>query len=78
MFPRLGDAARRHSLVAYFALAFVLTWIGSGVYLLSGRLAGGLLPAILAGLGVVVWYYGPALAAIMVTKARDGSVGVRQ
>ncbi len=67
---------KRHPLVMYFVLAFIFTWlilspgVASTLGLLDLQFDGTVL-TILGGLG-------PLLAAILVTKATEGSEGVRK
>jgi membrane protease YdiL (CAAX protease family) len=78
MTARLRAIAGNHPLITYFVLAFAFTWIGSLVYYFTLSKGGQALPAFLGLPGAIVWYYGPALAAIIVTRAIDGTTGVRQ
>jgi len=70
--------ARSYSLITYFVLAFAFTWIGSLIYYFTIPKGGQALPSILGLPGVIVWYYGPALAAFAVTRVLDGTAGIRQ
>ena len=68
-------AVRKHPLVAFFVLAFALTWANwvPQVLVSRGVLSGSVPPSIglLAG-------YGPALAAIIVTSITAGRLGLRR
>jgi uncharacterized protein len=71
---------RQHSLVAYFALAYVLTWITTLPLVLSQRglavinLPEGLLLILL----LLATYIGPLPAALIVTGIVEGKPGVKQ
>lgn len=72
----LRTAIKNHPLVAYFVLAYAFTWIGSLVYV-AVIPNGGALPGFLALPGVVIWYYGPCLAALLTVWASEAG-GVRR
>src|SRR5215212_7739490 len=71
---------RQHSLVAYFVLAYVLTWITTLPLVLSQRglavlnLPEGLLLILL----LLATYIGPLPAALIVTGILEGKPGVKQ
>ena len=73
--PRPGFL-KRNSLVAYFVLAYGITWI------LSIMATKGLLPlqlpTAIRTFGSILLHYGPALAAIIVAGIVGGSAGVRE
>ena len=71
-------AAGRRPLLAYLVLAFTLTWAGSGVYLLTLPRGGRVLPPIVGVLAIIPWYFGPALAALIVTGLTEGRAGIRR
>ncbi len=74
----LAASITRHPLVAYFTLAFAGTWILFVPILLSGRGLGLISIPDAAGLilFVVSTYAGPFLAALIVTRILDGSIGL--
>jgi uncharacterized protein len=70
----LRITVQRHSLVAYFVAAYTLSW---AIALPLAAVAQGLLP-----LALPLWLhyltaFGPALAALLVTRIVDGPEGVR-
>lgn len=67
---------KKHSLPVYFVLAFVITWTGSLIYYFSTPQGGASLPPFLALPAVFVWYFGPCLSAIIVTRGsmQQGSI----
>lgn len=58
----------RFPLAAYFLLAYAITW---GFSFLAAASSGAI-----AALGGLLFIYGPACAALLVSAARDGSAGV--
>jgi membrane protease YdiL (CAAX protease family) len=70
------SAIRRRLLLAYFVLAFALTWGGTLLYHFAGPQGGQRLPSLAAFPGIVFWYYGPALAALAVMWVGEGKAGV--
>jgi uncharacterized protein len=62
----------KYPLIVYFMLAFAITWIGSTTYVLSLHQNGQVLPAFLGFPGMLTWYYGPFLAATLVTWISGG------
>ena len=76
---RLRRAIARRPLLAFFVLAFGISW---SFLLADGLGAYGLIPfrLTLSGLGlilVLLMSYGPTLAALVVTSATDGRQGMR-
>ena len=69
---------RRRPLLAYFVLAFVLTWGGTLLYQSIGPQNGGALPSLIAIPGIILWYYGPALATFIVTWSSERKDGLRR
>jgi membrane protease YdiL (CAAX protease family) len=74
----LSDIVKKHPLTAFFVLAFSLTWIGSTVYYFAVPNGGQILPAFLATPSGIFWYYGPCLAAVIVTRVSEGKESVRR
>ena len=72
MMVTLRNSVRKHALVAFFILAYAFTWAGSLIYVFGIDQA-----SLLTLPGAVVWYYGPALAAILITTLAEGALGVR-
>jgi len=70
------NGIRRRPLLSYFVLAFVFTWGGSLLYYFAGPRGGQTLPSLATLPGVVLWYYGPMLAALAVTLVGEGKSGV--
>lgn len=68
---------KRHPLGAFFALAYGVTWLGSSLYVLATTSGRSSLPNLPAVLGGILWYYGPCLAALLVTRLGEGVHGVR-
>lgn len=70
---------QRHPLLAYFAIAFAGTWIVFAPIMLS---AGFNLFPLADGASFLLFflsaYTGPALAALLVTRATEGAAGVRR
>jgi len=78
MRPWLSETIKKHPLVTFFILAFALTWIGSTIYYFALPHSGQVLPAFLRTPSGIFWYYGPCLAAIIVTRLTGGKGSVRQ
>lgn len=83
--PRSGvkGLIRRRPLVAYFVLAFVLTWLPILPMTLSRNAGIGLLPYDLPDilsimLFVLTTFMGPTMAALIVTAATEGRMGVKR
>lgn len=68
---------RNHPLLSFVILAFSITWIGSSIYHFSFQERYIELPAIFALLSSFIWYYGPCLAALIVSRITKGSLGIR-
>jgi len=68
-------AVTRHPLVAFFVLAFVLTWANWIPQVLAAR---GLYSLSVPGFIGILAGYGPALAAIIVTSIAAGRPGLRR
>src|SRR5262245_36150586 len=80
--PRRGVKAllARHSLVSFFVLAYVGTWLLELPYVLS-EYGAGLLPIrnpLLLWTSPVSVFMGPFLAAFVMTGATEGRAGVRR
>lgn len=73
--PRPGFP-KRNSLVAYFVLAYGITWILS--IMATKGLLPFQLPTAIRTLGSILLHYGPALAAIIVAGIVGGRAGVRE
>lgn len=69
---------RKHFLVKFFILAFGFTWIGSTIYFFTLPRNGAILPPFLTFPSSVFWYYGPFLAAIIVTRITGGQANIRR
>ena len=67
---------KRNSLVAYFILAYGITWILS--IIATKGLLPFQLPTAIRTFGSLLLHYGPALAAIIVTGIAGGRVGVQK
>ena len=76
---RLAVLARRHPLVAYFALAYLLAWPLMMPILISQRGVGWVeLPEAVLGVAFLgVTFAGPLPAALLMTGLTDGRSGVR-
>ncbi len=68
---------RKHPLLVYFLLAFAITWMGSTLYTFTLPRSGPLLPAWLNLPGVLLWYFGPFLAALIATRLTRQPGGIR-
>jgi len=68
---------KKHHLLAYFILAYAITWIGSLLYYFALP-HNGQLPFFLNIPGTIVWYYGPCLAAIIVARVTGGKGSLRK
>lgn len=64
----------QNPLAAFFALAYGITWLSSAVA--TPGLLPIELPAIVRGLGAILWHFGPALAAILVAGATGGTAAL--
>ena len=78
MATKTPNILQRYPLAAYFVLAYAITWGGSIVYYLSTPAGGRALPAFLLLPAAIVWYYGPALSALLVTRANEGPGSIRR
>lgn len=76
----IANWIRRHSLVAYFVLAYLLTWVTTLPLVLSQRGLGiiNLPEALLLVLLLLATYIGPLPAAFIVTRIAEGKPGVKQ
>lgn len=76
----LANWIRRHSLVAYFGLAYALTWAATLPLVLSQRGLGmvNLPEGLLLALLLLATYIGPLPAAFMVTGIVEGKLGVKR
>lgn len=63
-------------LTAFFGLAYLMTWLGSSLHYFSSVHAGKALPVVFNLPGALVWYYGPFLAAVMVSACMGGKARV--
>lgn len=68
---------QKHPLPTYFCLAFTITWIGSLIYYFSTHKPVAAFPSFFSFPGVIIWFYGPASAAYLVTRLSEGKAGVR-
>ncbi len=81
----MRELVKRHPLLCFFALAYGVSWLAWGPYLLSGSGLGLLpnihIPALLGTTQLVGMlpgaYLGPVTAAFVVTLAADGRAGLR-
>jgi hypothetical protein len=78
MLTRIRQCIQTHPLVAFFLLAYALTWSGSLFYVLTTPGESNGMPSLRGLPGVLVWYYGPCLAALIVTAVTVGKDGLRQ
>lgn len=69
---------KKNPLVAFFVVAFAITWFASLVYYFALPSHGGQLPLALTTPAALLWYYGPCLAALMITWITDGRAGLRR
>ncbi|MBN2391255.1 MAG: CPBP family intramembrane metalloprotease [Anaerolineae bacterium] len=74
----MSSIIRRRPLLVYFVLAFVLTWGGTLLHQLAGPQRDSVLPSLFAVPGILMWYYGPALAAVIVVWSSEGKDGLRR
>lgn len=74
----ISGTIKKYPLAAFFILAFTLTWIGSTIYYFAVPNGGQVLPAFLRTPSGIFWYYGPCLAATIVTRVTGGKGSVRQ
>ncbi|MDQ3913299.1 MAG: CPBP family intramembrane metalloprotease [Actinomycetota bacterium] len=71
----LRDSIKRHPLIAFFALAYVISWILVSPLVLEGLgLTGNLVPPSWHAFGAL----GPILSAFIVAGATEGRAGVRE
>lgn len=68
---------RKRPLLVYFLLAFAITWVGSILYTFTLPRSGPLLPTWLNLPGVLLWYFGPCLAALVATRLTHQPGGIR-
>lgn len=68
---------KAHSLEAFFGLAYLCTWLGSGLYLLASRGSSSQIPGLLSLPGFLLWYFGPLLSALVVWGSNLGRVSFR-
>lgn len=68
---------KNHPFLSFVILAFSITWVGSSIYHFSFQKRSIELPAIFALLSSFIWYYGPCLAALVVTRMTKGNLGIR-
>jgi len=73
--PRAGRT-NRHSLIAYFLLAYGITWFFS--ILGTPRFVPFQIPPAVVALSSILLHYGPALAAIIVTRIEGGGTAIRR
>ena len=76
----IANWIRRHSLVAYFVLAYVLTWVTTLPLVLSQRGLGmvNLPEELLLLLLLLATYIGPLPSALLITGIVEGKPGVKQ
>jgi hypothetical protein len=67
----------RHPIAAFYGLATAITWAGS-LLCLQTRPEAGLLPAALALPFATLWYFGPCLAGLIVTRLAEGAGAPRR
>lgn len=68
---------KKYPLLAFFVLAFSFTWIGSLIYYFAIPSNRQILPVALNFPSALIWYYGPFLGAIIVTRISEGKAGLR-
>lgn len=73
----LQKTIKNHHFISFIILAFSITWIGSSIYHVSFQKHSIELPAMYALVTSFIWYYGPCLAAIIVTRISKGSLGIQ-
>jgi len=78
MLTRIRQTIKAHPLAAFFMLAFALTWSGSLYYYFVTAGGDPNLPTLQSLPGALVWYYGPCLAALIVTAVTVGKDGLRR
>ena len=74
----IRDLVKKRPTLTYFILAFTLTWVGSLVYYFTLPKNGQVLPGFLTFPGAIIWYYGPFLAAVIVTQVTGGKSSLRK
>lgn len=72
MLTKLQNWVKDHPLMAFFGIAYAITWLGSAWYVASLPGLKGAPRMIITGGSSLLWYYGPFLAAVIVTGARGG------
>lgn len=77
MKSRLLEFIKRYPLPVYFVLAYAITWIGSTIHALSLPKNGPILPPFVNFPSALVWYYGPCLSAIIITRISGGKGSLR-
>ncbi len=77
MKTKLPEFIKRFPLPVYFLLAYAITWIGSTIHVLSLLKNGPILPPLANFPGALVWYYGPCLSAVIVTRICGGKDSLR-
>jgi membrane protease YdiL (CAAX protease family) len=78
MFTRIRQSIQTHPLLAFFLLAYAITWSGSLCYYFATAGGDPNLPTLQSLPGALVWYYGPCLAAVIVTGVTVGKDGLRR
>jgi membrane protease YdiL (CAAX protease family) len=78
MINYLTIAIKKYPLATFFMFTFALTWIGSTIYYFGSPMGGQILPSILTTPSSILWYYGPCLSAIMITRVTGGKSSVRR
>lgn len=67
----------RHPVASFYLLALLVTWAGSLLYL-QALPEHGQLPAAMSVPSAVLWYYGPCLAALVVSRVTEGRAAPRR
>ncbi len=76
MKQKLVNVIVKYPLLSFFGLAYMITWLGSAFYLVLLSKPGSVSP-ILVNVPGVIWYYGPCLSALVVTRAAGGKDNLR-
>ena len=72
-----GSFVRRHAVVSYFALTFVISWLGA-LFLVAPRLLRGeAIPKFTGILMFPVMLLGPVVSGIVLTLLAEGHLGIR-
>lgn len=68
---------QKHQMSSFVIITFGITWIGSSIYFIFFHNKQNEIPSLFGLLSSFIWYYGPCLAAVIVTRITKGNVGIR-